>query len=206
MRKIDSTIVKEAEIYVTELLDNELSKDCLFHTKKHTLDVVHNAEIIGEYSMLSNDSINLLRISALFHDTGYIKSYENHEVESAAYASIFLRSKNVHDSDINKVVESILATKMPQQPKDDISRILCDADLMNMTFDDYFEQIDLMRQEWEKTGKAKLNKHQAYITSLEFFRSHNYHSEYGKKVLQPMKEKTESLIKLEISLINQPGI
>ena len=112
----------------------------------------------------------------------------------------FLKSKNIHESIIKQVVDSILATKMPQQPKDDISKILCDADLRNMTFDDYFEHIDLMRQEWEKTGKAKLNKQQAYKTSLEFFQSHQYQSEYGRKVLQPKKEKTESKIKLKLAL------
>lgn len=193
-------MISESERYVTELLDNELSKDCMFHTKKHTLEVVRNAKIIGEYSKLGEDSKNILLISALFHDVGYISSYEDHEIESAAYATDFLRSKNIDETIIEKVVECIMATRMPQQPKNEISRILCDADLMNLTFDDYFEQIDLMRQEWENTGKAKLNKYQAYVTSLDFFKAHQYHSEYGKKILQPKKEKTESKIKLKISL------
>jgi predicted metal-dependent HD superfamily phosphohydrolase len=199
MRKLDTSIIKEAENYVRNLLDKELSKDCLFHTIEHTLDVVHNAEIIGDYSNLCEECKDVLRIAALFHDVGYIDSYEDHEVGSAAYASQFLKSKNIHESIIKQVVDSILATKMPQEPKDDISKILCDADLMNMTFDDYFEHIDLMRQEWEKTGKAKLNKQQAYRTSLEFFESHQYQSEYGRKVLQPKKEKTESEIKLRLA-------
>jgi predicted metal-dependent HD superfamily phosphohydrolase len=199
MRTLDSSIIEEAEIYVRDLLDNELSEDCLFHTVKHTMDVVRNAEIIGDYSNLCEECKNVLRIAALFHDVGYIDSYEDHEVESAAHASRFLNSKNVQESIIKQVVESILATKMPQQPKDDISKVLCDADLMNMTFDDYFEQIDLMRQEWKKTGKAKLNTQEAYKTSLEFFRSHQYHSEYGEKILQPKKEKTESKIKSKLA-------
>ncbi len=199
MRKLDTSIIKEAENYVKDLLDKELSEDCLFHTIEHTLDVVRNAEIIGDYSNLCEECKDVLRVAALFHDVGYIDSYEDHEIGSAAYASQFLLSKNVHESIIKQVVDSILATKMPQEPKDDISKILCDADLMNMTFDDYFEHIDLMRQEWEKTGKAKLNKQQAYKTSLEFFESHQYQSEYGRKVLQPKKEKTEPKIKLRLA-------
>jgi hypothetical protein len=62
---------------------------------------------------------------------------------------------------------------------------------MNLTFDDYFEQIDLMRKEWEKVGKAKLNSNEFHLSSLEFFQNHRYHSEYGKKILQPKKEQTE---------------
>ena len=187
MRTLDTSIIKEAEIYVRDLLDNELSKDCLFHTINHTLEVVRNAEIIGDYSNLCEECKDILHIAGLFHDVGYIDSYENHEAESAAYVSRFLKSKNIKVSIIKQVVESILATKMPQQPKDDISKVLCDADLMNITFDDYFEQIDLMRREWEQMGKAKLNKQEAYKTSLEFFKTHQYHTEYGQKILQPKK-------------------
>jgi predicted metal-dependent HD superfamily phosphohydrolase len=203
MKKIDLSIIKDAEDYVADLIDNKLSRDCLFHTKKHTMDVVKNAEVIGNYSKLCEDCLNVLHIAALFHDVGYIESYEDHEKESAVYASTFLRSNNIDETIIQQVVDCILATKMPQQPKDDISKVLCDADLMNMTFDDYFEQIDLMRQEWEKTGKAKLNKQQAYRTSLDFFKSHRYHSEYGRKILQPKKEKTELKIIMKLAFPNK---
>ena len=199
MGKLDPSIVNEAEIFVRDLFENELSQDCLFHTINHTMDVVRNAEIIGSYSNLCEECQDVLRIAALFHDVGYVDSYEDHEVEGAARASGFLKAKNVEPYIIEQVVECILATKMPQKPKDDISRILCDADLMNMTFDDYFEHIDLMRQEWERTGKAKLNKLEAYQASLEFFKSHQYHSEYGKKILQPKKEKTASRLKFRLA-------
>ena len=199
MKKIDLSIIKDAENYVADLFDNKLSSNCLFHTKKHTIDVVNNAEVIGKYCKLCENCLIVLHIAALFHDVGYIESYEDHEKESTVYASNFLRSKNIDESIIQQVVECILATKMPQQPKDDISKVLCDADLMNMTFDDYFEHIDLMRQEWKKTGKAKLSKQQAYKTSLDFFKAHRYHSEYGRKILQPKKERTEHRIKAKLA-------
>jgi len=195
MKKINTALVKEAKEFVTLILTTELSKKCLFHTINHTLDVLKNAELIGKYSKLNEDDLNLLRISALFHDVGYIDAYDDHEIFSAERAASFLRSKNVDEESIDIIKEAILSTKMPQSPKNQISEILCDSDLMNLTFDDYFEQIDLMRLEWEKVGKAKLNRHQFHLHSLEFFKGHRYHSEYGKKVLEPKKEKNELLIK-----------
>ena len=99
---------------------------------------------------------------------------------------------------IEQVKVAILSTKTPQTPEDKISRILCDADLMNLTFDDYFEQVDLMRQEWAKVGKANLNRKEFHMQSLKFFQTHKYHSQYGKKVLQPMKEKTELKIRNKV--------
>jgi hypothetical protein len=55
-----------------------------------------------------------------------------------------------------------------------------------------------MRKEWEKVGKAKMNNQEFYLSSLEFFQSHEYHSKYGKKVLQPKKEKTELKIRNKV--------
>lgn len=198
MKKIDETLISEAKQYISSLLTTELSENCVFHTISHTLDVVSNAEIIGNYCKLDDDSLNILRICALFHDVGYVDAYDDHERFSAERARTYLESKRIDPEIIKQIEAAILSTKTPQNPKDKISRILCDADLMNLTFDDYFEQIDLMRKEWEKVGKAKLNSQEFYLTSLEFFQSHEYHSKYGKKVLQPKKEKTELKIRNKV--------
>ena len=198
MKLIDDALITETEQYISSLLTTELSENCVFHTIKHTLDVVSNAEIIGRYCKLDENSLNVLRMCALFHDVGYVDAYDDHELFSAERARTYLQSKNIDPEIIDQVERAILSTKTPQNPKDQISRILCDADLMNMTFDDYFEQIDLMRKEWEKVGKAKLNRHEFHISSLEFFQSHEYHSKYGKKVLQPKKEQTEEKIRNKV--------
>ena len=198
MKKIDDELISEAREYISLLLTTELSENCVFHTISHTLDVVSNAEVIGSYCKLDEDSLNILRMCALFHDVGYVDAYENHERFSADRAIAYLESKNIDPEIIHQVEAAILSTKTPQTPKDKISKILCDADLMNLTFDDYFEQIDLMRKEWEKVGKAKLNSQEFYLSSLKFFQSHEYHSKYGKKVLQPKKEKTERKIRNKV--------
>ena len=92
--------------------------------------------------------MKILKISALFHDMGYIDAYDDHEIDSAARAREFLVAREVDEKYIKQVEAAILSTKMPQSPQDKIDNILCDADLMNLTFDDYFVQIDLMRMEW----------------------------------------------------------
>ncbi|TFH39620.1 MAG: HD domain-containing protein, partial [Bacteroidia bacterium] len=160
MKKIDGALVKEVKIFVTSILTSELSDKCLFHTINHTLDVLKNAEFIGRYSMLNEEDMNLLRISALFHDVGYVNAYDGHERYSAERATAFLRSKNIEEKSIDIIEGAILSTRMPQSPKNEISKILCDSDLMYLAFDDYFEQSELMRLEWENVGKAKLNIHQ----------------------------------------------
>jgi len=198
MKKIDDELIREAREYISKLLTTELSENCVFHTLGHTLDVVSNAEVIGRYCKLDEDALNVLRMCALFHDVGYVDAYEDHELYSAKRARKYLESRDVDPLIIDQVEAAILSTKTPQEPRDRISKMLCDADLMNLTFDDYFEQIDLMRKEWEKVGKAKMNSQEFYLSSLEFFQSHEYHSKYGKKVLQPKKEKTELKIRNKV--------
>ena len=198
MNRISGVLIEEAKEYVACILTYELSEKCLFHTINHTFDVLKNSEIIGKYCKLNKDDLNLLRICALFHDVGYVDAYDDHEIPCAERAGIFLKANHIDQSIIDQVVAAILSTKTPQNPRDKISMILCDADLMNLTFDDYFEQIDLMRKEWEKVGKEKLDRIQFHLKSLEFFQKHQYHSEYGKKILQPKKEKTELLIRNKV--------
>ena len=103
MKSIDDELVGEARQYVSLLLTTELSENCVFHTISHTLDVVKHAEIIGAYSGLDENNLNILRVCALFHDVGYVDAYDNHEAFSAKRARSYLKSKNVDPKIIHQV-------------------------------------------------------------------------------------------------------
>lgn len=190
MRKIDEDLIREAEGYVMDLLENKLPGGYLFHSGKHTKNVLNNAIEIGRNSGLDEDEMNILRISALFHDSGYTASDDNHEAQSCSIAEGFLRSRGVGEPDIIVVVNAILATRVPQHPGDKISEILCDSDLMHLTGTDYFDQMELLRLEWQRTGRTNLTEYQFHLNSIEFFNRHHFHSTYGRTVLQAKKEET----------------
>ena len=188
--KIDTTIVEEARNFVMEKLDKELPDKYFYHNKKHTLDVLLNSETIADQSGLKEEDKRILQCSALFHDLGYIDGFDEHEAKSAAFAREFLQLKNIDTSIIEKVEQAIMATKIPQEPGNEISCILCDADLMYLSDDlHYFDEAELLRKEWIQTGKSFMNKKEFYKNSLKFFENHHYHTKYGKQVLSPVKEK-----------------
>jgi len=199
MGEINLHTIEKTKLFISEILDSQLPSGLVFHSKQHTFDVLKNVELIGEYSNLKEKEMNLLRLCALFHDVGYIKMYKGHELESVAIAKEFLLEQGISEPEINRVTTAILATKVPQNPKDNLSKILCDADLMHLTYDNYFEQIELMRQEWKSMNIASLNPKDFHINSINFFKSHHYHSEYGKNVLKQKKEKTLKLIKAKLT-------
>lgn len=188
MSKISDLLIVESENYISALLDEKLPEHIIFHNFNHALLVKKYAETIGEHSELSADEMKILRVSALFQDVGYINSYEHYNEESISIASGFLAEHEVDQQTIDHISEIIRATKLPQNPKDNIAEVLCDANLMYITSDNGIEQFDLLYEEIAlvKPNSQKLSAFEkGYI---DYFTSHTYFTEYGQTVLQPKKE------------------
>lgn len=194
MSKITPQIVDLAKSFVIDHLSKELSANCVFHNVAHTMDVYKNSMIIGNEIGLSFDDLNCLGLAAIFHDVGYVKMYDNHEQESVKIAKVFLESHEINSSAIDQIVRAIIATHVPQMPIDIISMALCDADLMYLTFEDYFELSGLLRLEWDLTGRISLTETEFHKQSVIFFNQHKYHTEYGRKILALKKLKNQERI------------
>jgi predicted metal-dependent HD superfamily phosphohydrolase len=202
MSGINEEMIARAKDYVLNLLDNKLPEGFSYHNSWHTLDVLKHAEQIGYDQELSEADLNKLRLAALFHDVGYIDTYSGHEAQSAVYATEYLQTIGIDRTAIQEIAATINATKVPQKPADRVAKILCDADLFYLSDpDDYFRQADLLRKEWKNRQNLELDEQAFCMRSLEFFGSHTYHTDYGRKVLQPGKEKVEKMIKDKLSSI-----
>ena len=112
MNKISDLLVAESENYLSALLGEKLPEKTIFHNLDHALLVKKYAETIGEHAALDPDEMNILRICALFHDTGYVNSYEQHNEESVAIASAFLSEHEVDQQTISHVAEIIRSNKL----------------------------------------------------------------------------------------------
>lgn len=205
MNRLTGDIIQEASNYIAKLIDEKLSDKIEFHTFNHARYVAESAEIIGRESGLSNDDLNIVIISAWFHDIGYIIDPKNHEEESVKIATDFLTAKGIDESIITLVKNCIMATRIPQTPKDLISQVLCDADLMHLSEESYFEPINRMRKEWINLSGKKFNKLKFHRLSVKFFKKHNYCTEFAKKELQPKKEKNLQLLHKEIYMLEKKG-
>ncbi len=201
MKKINADLIREAGNYVTKLLADKLPDSIEYHSIEHARYVVERSGFIGKNSNLNDDQINLVKLCAWFHDTGYVVDTENHEEESAKIAAKFLTSKGIDDNNIIAQVKNcILATRMPQQPKDLISKVLCDADLSHLSEDNYFERIEKLRKEWFNLSGKKMGKLKFDTLSVKFFREHKYHTDFARKELQPKKDKNLQLLQKEIDM------
>ena len=116
--------------YFIDLLEqNEFISKLKYHGPHHTLDVMNATERIGIAEGIGKEDLMLVKLAALFHDSGFLNKYENNEIEGAKLAKRELPRYGFTDDHVDTVVNMILATKIPQDPKTHLEEILCDADL-----------------------------------------------------------------------------
>lgn len=192
-------LLKNTEDYVRKVFAEKLDSRFTYHNLEHTLGVVNASKIIAEKEGFDSDDMEILIVAAWFHDIGYIKSTIDHEEHSKTIATDFLKKENCTETFINQVKECIDATKIPQHPKNKISRVLSDADAYHLSQDSFIEASLMLRKERNTLNNTKISKSDFLKLSLEFIKAHQYHTEYGKKYLCNLKEqnqiKLESLIK-----------
>lgn len=166
-----------------------LPETMVYHNLNHTWEVVKAANKIGTYAGLSHDEKEILIISAWFHDTGFKYEYDLHENKSIELAKEFLKKNKYPSEKIEKVVACIQTTKSSKIPKTLTERVLNDADFIHLSKKSYFDKLLLLKSELEQVRGDKLSDMEWYKNNLQFLRSHQYYTEYGKTILNPKVEK-----------------
>ncbi len=173
---------------ILKQLEADLPEHLHYHGHHHTLDVLEAVERIGKSENVSEDEQNLLLVAAAFHDCGFLKGHQNHEIQGCEFAKDVLPDFGFNASAIDHVCEMIMATKVPQSPKNHLEEILCDADLDYLGRDD-FEPIGAnLFKELKHLGILKEIEAWNRI-QLKFLTQHVYHTTYGKAIRQPEKQK-----------------
>ncbi len=166
-----------------------LPSDLSFHNIAHTKYVVEGVEIIGKRSYdLSKEEIEILKIAAWYHDTGYIKQKKNHEKLSQKLAEQYLKTTNYSPDKIRKVCDCIRATDLDKTPKTKLEKVLCDADLRHLSDPNYLKFAELLRKELEDHFNYSFTDRQWLEGNVSFLSDHRYHTPYGHDVLEKRKQ------------------
>ncbi len=185
----NQNIVLRAAIYVAQKIIAEQPKNRVFHNLHHTLTVLEGAGKIGRKEGLNEDDLEIVLLAAVFHDLGHVECYKGHEDASKNLANTWLSKQNYPKEKITTILNCIEATKMPQNPKTDFARIVCDADLIHLSFESYPIYREMPRSEWEMELGLKYTDEEWIANNNQFLRTHNYFTDYGKDVLEPRKVK-----------------
>ena len=201
-----SEIVLKAKDYVSELLAPLKEKGYEFHNLDHTLDVFERATYLWLKEWLDEEMLEMLQLAALFHDTGFIKQYDNNEEIWAQIAEEWLKSQNYPQDKIEIVKRIILAT-IPffNSPESIACKIIKDADLDNLWRKDCFENTKKLKQEilnikWDCLEECSwCNNVKDFILNHSFY-TKTQQEERGKQLEENkklLKEKINDLKKTE---------
>lgn len=188
------------EAYAADILKCQPICQFQYHNIDHTRSVVKNVEVLGKSLKVDKETMLVLKIAAWFHDLGYVNSYTNHEDESIRMASEFLSEAKLDQNLIDRIVNGIDATRVPQKTDTIIGKIMADADLFDLGTDRFFVQSKNLRKEWNKHLKP-ITKQEFWIISRDFVESHHYFTAYAKENLEPKKQENLQLLKKDLRLM-----
>lgn len=177
---------KHMKDFIISMLKNNLSEFLYYHNYEHTLYVLEKVLEIGRYEKCSEEELELIAAAALWHDTGYIKTYKDHEEESCMMARHYLPDYGFSPVDIEKVCGMIMATKIPQLPKTKSEEILADADLEYMGTAAFEIKADSLFREMKCINPA-LTIEKWNEVQISFLQKHHYFTKFCQVNREPVK-------------------
>lgn len=193
-----SPLLDQVKQFVFHFFKTKGDQKLVYHNLSHTEAVAANATNIAAHYQLSDRDFFIVVTAAWFHDTGYLDGDPiSHEQRGAEIAADFLRSINIDSNTIQEVQQCILATRMPQDPRNLNEQIVCDADLYHFGTDHFPERNKLMRKEAEWKLGRKISKAEWRSSTIRFMEAHHYQTSYGRNLLQDKKNENLAALKMK---------
>jgi predicted metal-dependent HD superfamily phosphohydrolase len=190
---------EDVEKHVSDYFHTHNDPRLVYHNLEHTQEVVNAAQQIANHYQLNEQDFFTVTVAAYFHDTGYFEDALNHEAKGADMADEFLAKHKVNQEVRDSVKSAILATKIPQHPKNEIDKIICDADLFHLGLADFRAKGKLMHKESELIYKKDISKLDWRKKDIQFMESHHYHTDYANLLLSDQKQKNISKLKSKLT-------
>ena len=165
---------EEAKEFILAKLRADLPQHLTYHSLNHIEDVYSAAAFLGKEEGITGDDHLLLLTAALFHDSGFMQGPKEHERVSCEIARQHLPGFGYTDAQLEKIDGMIMATQIPQSPKNLLEEIICDADLDYLGRDDFelignklFAELSMFgilnnEDEWNRLQVRFLEKHQYF--------------------------------------------
>ncbi|MFD2160897.1 Pycsar system effector family protein [Paradesertivirga mongoliensis] len=193
-------IIKSAEEYVFNLFKEKLPPDHVYHNYKHTFQTVKACKDLADAYNLTSRDLEILLLAAIFHDTGYIETYQGHEETSIRIFNEFINGDYPLE-DIKKVEELILSTKAGAVPDGTLQEILHDADYINIGKKKFIQRAELLRIEWERLLNKTYSDLEWAEIQLNFLISTNFVTEEAIVKLDDQREANIRIQRERIELL-----
>jgi predicted metal-dependent HD superfamily phosphohydrolase len=191
-------IVKKAESFILQLMNEKLNPNFIYHNFSHTQYVVKHIIEIAEGENLSEEDTEMVILAAWFHDTGYVIDIKKHENHSIAIAKEFLDIENYPEEKSEKIYDTILGTIHNKKPSNYFQQIICDADFAHLASSNYIEKAEILKAEFELTCNLFFSKNDWIQENITVFKNHKYYTRHANN--NWVDKKNKNLITLQKSL------
>jgi len=193
------TIIDEAKLFVIDFFEKNRSEKLTFHSIEHTMSVVRQAEVIGIHEKLSETELSAVIIASWFHDVGYLVQLNNHEDASISIVRSFFETHLASPEFIELVVHCIEATKRRNEPASIAEKVILDADVSHLGFDNFISLSKKLKMEVSLCQEKEVPAFEYWSETLRFMNSHVFYTSYGQQKYLPVKEQNKLAVALLVA-------
>ncbi|MCX6281214.1 MAG: phosphohydrolase [Bacteroidetes bacterium] len=183
-----------AKNFIIEKLRKELNPEFTYHCIGHTLDVHDAVMRLIILEGIQENEAKLIEIASLYHDSGMLIRYKDHETASAELARKFLPDFGFTETEIGIINSLIMVTRLPQKANTLAEQVLCDADLDYLGRTDFFIHSFELQNEWNHFGIRKTNLSDWLDIQIKFLSEHTYFTKSATDLRN--NKKTENLYEI----------
>jgi len=195
-------IFSELHRKVIHELREKLPSYLVYHDADHTNYVLSRAIYLAGKEGVKGYDLFLLKLASLYHDTGFMFSRDHHEQRSCDFAVEELRKAGLPSKDIGRVCGMIIATTIPQNPQNLPEKIMADADLEYLSTNRFVEQSERLFAELKHINPG-LTRPEWYRLEIAFMEKHSYHTDYFRRVREPVKKRNIDKVRAELERITK---
>lgn len=169
-------------------LGRDLPRNLHYHSIEHTLDVLDRTKQLAAAEGVSDEEdLILIQVAASYHDAGFLINNRDHERLGCKLVRQELPAYGFKDDQIKAICGMIRATKIPQQPRNLLEEIICDADLDYLGRDDFYPIGQRLYREL-KAFRVLGNLEQWNKIQIKFLRAHAYWTTTNRQLREPLKQ------------------
>lgn len=183
----ENGLLMDSEIFISKLFEDKLDSIFSYHNFEHTKNVVTGIETLCRSEKIDEETTTIMLLAGWFHDSGYVEGCENHEEQSVKIALEFLNAKGVAIDVQEKVANLILATKFEYEPKNQLEKIMKDADNVHLANENYPNTLEKLREEWELSMSKKYCNTDWFVLNIDFLKNHTYYTQFAQDKWQNLK-------------------
>jgi HD superfamily phosphodiesterase len=176
-----------AKAFILDKLESELSDQLYYHGIHHTLDVLYTVEELCYNEKVTPYEELLLKTAALFHDSGFTIESKEHEQLGCGIAKAHLPRYGYTTREIERICGMIMATKIPQSPKNYLEEIMCDADLDYLGRDDFYDIGQTLFKELQASNILD-NEETWNRIQVNFLENHSFFTRTNRRRRAPKKQ------------------